>query len=202
MEDLNISETDVEISESFNQNDFAMEIFDGIIQNITFSGGTGFVTVTYAECLRCPNRQQTIVLIVNRDTLVLNERGNVIPVSNLRSGMIINASVSSAMTRSIPPQARAFVIRIVRRPSPDNITIGRIINRNDSNRSITTISDGNVSSIIRFNVPPDAVILDIFGRRMNFSRLTPGMRVRVRHASFMTASIPPQTTAFEIRVIG
>ena len=36
---------------------------------------------------------------------------------------------------------------------------------------------------------------------MGFSRLFPGLRVRVRHANFMTASIPPQTTALEVRVI-
>lgn len=40
-----------------------------------------------------------------------------------------------------------------------------------------------------------------FGRPMNFSGLVSGLRVRVRHAAFMTASIPPQTTAFEIRVV-
>ena len=83
----------------------------------------------------------------------------------------------------------------------DNITIGRIIDIDRESRNFTTISDGDRSSIIRFNVPENAQIFDIFGRRMNFSRLTPGMRVQVRHASFMTLSIPPQTTAFLIRVI-
>ena len=55
--------------------------------------------------------------------------------------------------------------------------------------------------MIRFNVPEDVLIFDRLGRRINFSKLVPGMRVRVRHATFMTASIPPQTTAFEIRVL-
>ncbi len=83
----------------------------------------------------------------------------------------------------------------------DNISIGRIIDIDRESRYFTTISDGNQSSIIRFNVPEDARILNIFGRQMNFSQLTPGMRVEVRHASFMTMSIPPQTTAFVVRVI-
>ena len=69
------------------------------------------------------------------------------------------------------------------------------------NRSFTTISDGNLSSVIRFNVADDAQILNSFGRPMNFVNLVPGLRVRVRHAAFMTMSIPPQTTAFEVRVI-
>ena len=83
----------------------------------------------------------------------------------------------------------------------DNTTIGRIIDIDRTSRHFTTISDSNRSSIIRFNVPEDARIFDIFGRRMNFSRLTPGMRVQVQHAAFMTMSIPPQTTAFTVRVI-
>ena len=83
----------------------------------------------------------------------------------------------------------------------DNTTIGRIIDIDRTSRHFSTISDGNRSSIIRFNVPEEAKIFDIFGRRMNFPRLTPGMRVQVQHASFMTMSIPPQTTAFVVRVI-
>ncbi len=85
--------------------------------------------------------------------------------------------------------------------SSDNVTIGRIIDINRQSRNFTTASSGNRLSVIRFNVPANARIFDLFGRPMNFSRLTPGLRVQVRHASFMTNSIPPQTTAFVVRVI-
>jgi hypothetical protein len=54
---------------------------------------------------------------------------------------------------------------------------------------------------MRFNLSDDAQILNPMGRPMNFENLVPGLRVRVRHANFMTMSIPPQTTAFEVRVI-
>lgn len=85
-------------------------------------------------------------------------------------------------------------------PPQANITAGAILEIDRPNRSFTTISNGNPFSIIRFNVPENAFIFDRFGRPMDFNRLIPGMRVWVRHASFMTRSIPPQTTAFEIRV--
>ena len=83
----------------------------------------------------------------------------------------------------------------------DNVVVGRIVAIDNQSRSITVITGRNLSSTIRFNVPGNARIFDIFGRPMNFSRLVPGLRVQVRHASFMTPSIPPQTTAFVIRVI-
>lgn len=84
---------------------------------------------------------------------------------------------------------------------PINIRTGRILNIDRSNRSFTMISDGDPSTIIRFNVPENALIIGPFGMITNFSFLRPGMMVRVRHARFMTASIPPQTTAFEVRVL-
>lgn len=85
-------------------------------------------------------------------------------------------------------------------PPQNDITVGTILELDRQNRSFTTISNGNPFSIIRFNVANNAFIFDRMGRPIDFNRLTPGMRVWVRHANFMTNSIPPQTTAFEIRV--
>ena len=68
-------------------------------------------------------------------------------------------------------------------------------------RNFTTISDGDFTSIIRFNVPPNTPITNRMGRNIDFMGLIPGMRVEVRHANFMTAGIPPQTTALEVKVL-
>ena len=81
-----------------------------------------------------------------------------------------------------------------------DITNGAVLQVNRQSRSFTTISNGNPFSIIQFNVPNNALIFDRFGRPIDFNRLTPGMRVQVRHTNFMTFSIPPQTTALEIRI--
>lgn len=179
-------------------------ISNGTIQDITFERDTAFVTVTYMENrdnLGNRRNEQTIVLIVRPRTVILNSNGIPVPVTTLRRGMIINANVSSAMTRSIPPQANAYVIRILRRQPQESITVGRILEIDRRNRSFTTISDLNPSTIIRFNGSDDTRIFDRFGRPAGFSRLNQGMRVRVRHANFMTASIPPQTTAFEVQIL-
>ena len=173
----------------------------GVIENISSDRNNIFVTVSYTECMNCARRDQRIVLVIGNNTVILNESGNRISAGDLQEGMVINATFSSVMTRSIPPQARAYLIRVVQRPESENITTGRIINIDRQNRSFTTISDSDMSSAIRFIVPENASITNIFGRPMEFSDLVVGLRVRVRHAAFMTASIPPQTTAFEIRVI-
>lgn len=178
-----------------------MNISNAIIEDITSEHNNTFVTVTYTARQNNRRNEQTVRLVVGPRTIILNANGNPVRANALRVGMTINAAISSAMTRSIPPQSTAYLIRIIGRQRPDNITIGNILEVDRNARSFTTISDRDFSTIIRFNVPENAMIFDRLGRPMNFSRLTPGMRVRVRHAEFMTASIPPQTTAFEVRVL-
>lgn len=178
-----------------------IHISNGTIEEILSEGNTAFVTITYMDMSGNRRREQRVTLIVRPRTIIFNTNGVPVPPSALRVGMIIDASFSSAMTRSIPPQTTAYMIKIVRQGVPENVTVGRILDIDRNNRSFTTISDRDRSSIIRFNLGENVRILDRFGRSVNFSRLALGMRVRVQHANFMTASIPPQTTAFEVRIL-
>lgn len=178
-----------------------INISNGTIDEISKEQGTTFVTVTYLGGPRNRRMEQTVRLVVGPRTVILNPNGIPVPAAALRTGMTINATFSSAMTRSIPPQAAAYVIRITGRTQQDSVTSGSILDIDRNNRSFTTIRDRDFSSRIRFNVPEDVMIMNRSGRPVGFSSLTPGMRVRVRHANFMTASIPPQTTAFEIQIL-
>ena len=174
-----------------------IHISNGIIEDITRERNNTFVTVRY----RSGRNEMTVRMLVGPRTIIRNMNGRPVSVNALRVGMTINAVVSSAMTRSIPPQSNAFVIEIVRNETRDEFTVGRILDIDRRNRSFTTISNVDPSTIIRFNVPDNAMIFDRMGRPIPFSRLNEGMLVWIRHADFMTASIPPQTTAFEIRVL-
>ena len=176
-------------------------ISNGRIEEISKQGDTTFVTVVYAEGFGNRRREQTIRLAVNSRTVILNANGMPMSRNRLREGMIIDAAVSSAMTRSIPPQAEAFVIRVERQPPEERVTIGTILEVDRRNRSFTLRDDRERAETIQFNVSEDTKFFNPFGRPIRFSELASGMRVRVRHANFMTASIPPQTTAFEVRVL-
>ena len=145
--------------DSFFPGNSMTNISNGRIENIDSQDGSTFVTISYTDCAICQNSRQTVRLVVRENTLIFDENGNIISVNALRRGMIINATISSAMTRSIPPQAFAYIIRIVRRPMSDTTTTGRIINIDSQNRSFSTVSDGNPSSIVRFNLAPDAASL-------------------------------------------
>lgn len=179
----------------------SIRVSNAVIQDIAFEGNTSYVTITYTTCPRCSEPEEVVRLVVNRNTVIRNEAGRSIPAGELQSGMIVHAVFSSAMTRSLPPQAQAFRIQVVQRPQSHLQTTGRIIEVNPGTQSLLIISNGGSSSMIRFNIAPNTIILDPFGRRISLNNLLPGLRVRIWHASFMTASIPPQTTAHRIQII-
>ncbi len=176
-------------------------ISNGVIDEIIMDQENLLLTVVYIDGIDSENAQ-TIRLVVSPQTVVLNNNGMQVPASILCVGMVINAVISDAMTRSIPPQAAAHIIRIEREPLQEMmVTIGTIVEVDDNNRNFMTVSDGDFSTMIQFNVPEDALIFDRFGRPIHFGELKPQMKVKVCHANFMTASIPPQTTAYEVRVL-
>ncbi len=178
-----------------------IRVFSAIIEDISRDRGTFFVTISYTNCAGCDRPSDTVRLVVSQDTDIFDEQGRSIRPGELERGMTIDASFSSAMTRSIPPQAQAFFIRVTERPVQSVTTTGRIAEVNTRSNFIIVLTSQNPSSAIRFHILPDTVILDLFGRRTRLSSLRPGFRVRVEHASFMTAGIPPQTTAFTVQII-
>ena len=174
-----------------------ISVSDATIVGLSSERNTTFITISYRE----EGREQTVVLVAGSHTLILNSRGIPIPAALLRRGMTVNATFSSAMTRSIPPQATAYLIRITERQSTEETTRGTILSIDRRNRSFIMSNERNFSNTIQMNVNEDTRIFDCSGRPIQFSDLREGMQVRVRHANFMTASIPPQTTAFTIEML-
>ena len=178
-----------------------IRVFSALVEEVSRDRGTTFVTISYRNCDGCAAPSDTVRLVVSRDTDIFNEQGQRIRAGELERGMTVDASFSSAMTRSIPPQAQAFFIRITARAPRTEITTGRIAQVNPRGRFLLVMRNQNPASAIQFHINQDTAILDVFGRRTNLSALRPGFRVRVEHAPFMTASIPPQTTAFVVQII-
>ena len=87
---------------------------NAVITDVDILPTGSFVTISY-ETIDPFNRIfiETVRLVITRDTQILNQFRQPISVWGLRVGMRVNVRFSSAMTRSIPPQAVAFRIRIV-----------------------------------------------------------------------------------------
>jgi len=168
----------------------------------TTDGRTGSVFVSYdIETSNNMIKKELLKLIVNKNTEILDEFAEPMNLCDLKKGMYLDASFSSAMTLSIPPQARAFQM-IVRLKTPDVVvTTDRVVSVDVRNSFLLTGNPYEMIEQMRFVVSQATVILNRNGNRISLSQIMPGQLVRVEHASFQTMSIPPQTTAFRIQVL-
>ncbi|WP_343083009.1 hypothetical protein [Blautia producta] len=181
-----------------------MRIDNALVEEVfCYDNSVGHILISYA--VRDADQVtsiQTLRLNTGRNTVILNMFGRRINACQLRKGMWINAVFSSRMTRSIPPQANAFLIIVKRNPRPqNNTTDGRIASVDPRNRFLITGNPDDINSQIRYTISDDTVILNRFGNPIPLRALRPGQMVRITHADFQTASIPPQTAAYRIQII-
>lgn len=174
---------------------------NAFIENINRDNRTGYVTISYGVMDRNQTlNMQVVTLVVGRDTIIMNQFGQPVAFRDLREGMTVDAEFSAVMTRSIPPQSRAFRITVIESMQSD-FTEGRVIEVDPINGFLYTGIPFDIFSQMRFVVTDSTTIRDRRGRRIRLRDLRLGDLVRVEHAIFQTMSIPPQTTAFDVQVL-
>ena len=191
-----------------NRRNRVINVEDAVIEEIFQDNNVSYVTISYGVIGDFNTINMELVrLVVDRNTIIRDRRGRRMRVRDLRVGNVVDASFSTAMTRSIPPQSRAFVITVIReyvnpiQPGFPNIVEDRIMEVDRNNNFLITGNPFDMMSQMRFVVDNSTEIFDRRGNRIRLRDLRPGQMVRVEHADFMTMSIPPQTTAFRIWVI-
>ncbi|MFA9376178.1 MAG: hypothetical protein ACERKZ_05415 [Lachnotalea sp.] len=179
-----------------------VRVRDAIVEDVFVNNRAGTVTISYGVMGDFRMIHINVVaLLVNQNTIIRNRFGQNMLLRDLRKGMVVNAEFSSAMTRSMPPQAVAFRITVTSAQDLTNVKIGNVI-RVDVNNSFFLVGNENdPNSQMRFVVTDTTMILDRRGNQIYLRNLRPGQNVRVEHANFQTASIPPQTTAFSVQVL-
>lgn len=198
MEDFSISSQ----SSRGGSNDDVIRTRDSVIEEIRTDRNTGFVTISYGVMGDFNTlHMELVTLIVTRDTIIQDRSGRNLSFRDLREGMVVNAEFSSAMTRSIPPQSRAFRIVVVRRNAVSEVTVGRVLRVDLRNGLLYTGSANDRSSQMRFVITRSTLILDTNRNEIPLRNIRVGQRVRVEHAKNQTFSIPPQTTAFVVQII-
>ncbi len=188
---------------TISQNGRVMRVENAFVEEVfTDNRRTGYILISYTiEGQNNMTYIETLRLNVDRNTAIINQFGQSMCLCDIRNGMWIDADFSPAMTRSIPPQSRAYRI-IVRTDSPSvNVTTDRVAEVDTRNNFLFTGNPYDIADQIRFVVNNATVIQDRNGNRIRLGAIQPGQLVRVEHASSQTASIPPQTTAFRIQVL-
>ena len=185
---------------SWKQN--IIRVKNAMIEEIMIDREMGYLTISYRNMGDTNmTHKGLITLIVHQNTIIQDEFGYTLPLRSLKEGMRINADFSSAMTKSIPPQSRAFRIVVISREMPFIIKVDRVLKVDAKNNLLYTGSANNVYSQMKFIVTNTTIILDRRGRRISLRSIRPGQLVKISHATFQTLSIPPQTTAYSIQVL-
>lgn len=179
-----------------------LRIDNALVEDIyTPNSRTGYIVVSYAS----PGQKEMVFiellqLNVGWDTILINQFGDPITLCNIRKGMWVNAEFSSAMTKSIPPQSKAYrIVALMQRPL-FRITTDQIASLDVEHGFLYTGNPDDVLDQMRFVVSQATEILDKNGNAIPLSALQPGQTVRIEHANFQTASIPPQSTAYRIKL--
>lgn len=185
-----------------SRNNNSISVQNALIEEVYNANRTCYVTISYGvKGDFSMIHMELLTLIVSQETIIRDQFGQNLPMRSLREGMIIDAEFSSAMTMSIPPQARAFRIIVKSDAGSSVIRLDRVLEVDNRNNFLYTGIANNLSSQMRFVITNSTNIWDRNGNRIRLRDLRPGQRVKVEHANFQTASIPPQTTAFNIWVI-
>lgn len=181
-----------------------MRIDNALVEEtFCFGDSSGYIIVSYAV----PGENnttfiETIRLNYNRNTVIINSFGQNVCPCCLQKGMWVNVTFSPRMTRSIPPQSNALIIVVQRRSqSSSAVTTAPVAYVDPANNFLYTGNPNNINSQTRFVITNTTTITNRFGNPIRLGALRPGQLVRIRHADFMTASIPPQTTAFAVQVV-
>lgn len=183
-----------------------LRINNALVENISCNSNnkTGYITVSYAvpETSGDGVSIENIQLNINQNTILLNSIGTNINICCIQEGMWVNVIFSSRMTRSIPPQANALFVTVLQSVHPcSSISTGRIASIDVDGQFLYTGNPNNLNSQTRYAITNRTVITNRFGLPIGLQALRSGQYVRITHANFMTASIPPQTTAYRIQLL-
>lgn len=168
----------------------------------------GLVTISYDD--RANRRfNELVTLIVSPVTAIQSTSNRRINFNDLRVGMRVNAIFSSSMTRSIPPQAVAFLIVVLDRRERTEVTEGSVTNVDLRNRTLEIRERDRGRdrdrdrdrNRITFHVTNSTIIENQRGRRINLNDIRRDDRVRVEFRTMREPNRPNRNIAIQIQVL-
>ncbi len=177
-------------------------IENAFIEEVAWENQNGLLTITFGV----PGRANAVItrkmlLVIDNNTVIKHHRGQRMSFRQLRVGMNIDVECIRSRSRNMPARANATSIVALSRNANSVTREGCIIEIDLANNFILMDHRNNSSDILRLTISNETILLNQQGRKICLEDLCVGQNIRVEHATFQTASIPPQTAAFRIRVI-
>lgn len=182
-----------------------VELNEAVILNIDVE--TNQVDVLPAGEENLP--QNYISLRITENTTITKDNA-AITLDQLQPGMTIAATHGEASTRSLPPTAETFTLRVLKEAevtTPENGTLENVeileVNETEQGYSLLVATEnGTETQQIILHISEDTSIKHEKDKRIyKANDLTKGMKLNVVHGPVMALSLPGQTTAIEIIIL-
>lgn len=195
-----MEQVNLDIRENYIEYGNFIQVNSALVEEVyTPNSRTGYLLISYVyPGEKEMTYQELVQLNVDWNTILINQYGDSISLCSIIKGDRVNATFSKLMTKSIPPQSNAYRIIALMGSPLFRVTIGRILRVDPERNVLYTVNPNNSNDQMSFIISSATNIIDFNGNQMQLTQLTPGEMVRVEHANFQTASVPPQTTAFLI----
>lgn len=142
--------------------------------------------------------QQQIILTVDKDTVIVNEKGETLSKDAIKPNVSVEATYGPIMTMSFPAMSHANKIVV---KGHETVKIEGTIMKdrtNDKQLYVNVKSDNETSNDVILNITKDTKIVNIHGGE---AKLTPGTKIVAYHSPIMTKSLPGITNAELIVVV-
>lgn len=144
-----------------------------------------------------------MLLNVTEETVIKNEAGEALKVSDITAEKELKVKLAPAMTMSIPPQVNALEIVVLDKLAP--VTKGGVV-------SEVVVEEGVVKQIVigkyednegffAINVSEETKVYDINGDEVKLTDVKAGSEITASVSGTSTMSIPAQFTGFQLRIV-
>ncbi len=177
---------------------------NSIIDEITYISNTELlVTIIYETKENNKIVKNKMELVVDDDTLIVDQFDDYITQLDLVEGMVIRAEHSNKITKSYIPQAYTYKISVIKNAENIKTTESTILKKYVlDNELYILVGDANaVSKQILFVLSDNAKIRNQYGKTIGFKDLVVGQKIKVEHANTMSKSLPPQCVAYSIEIV-
>lgn len=131
-----------------------------------------------------------VILNISEVSIVKNEDGDTIKLSDLKEGASITVAYSPAMTASIPPMNNPVEVIVTSNDTEEvSLSEAKIVSIDEKENQIL-INDTEIGEVI-LNISDISIIKDEDGKTVNLSDLKKGGKLSVEYSPVMTRSLPP-----------
>lgn len=148
-----------------------------------------------------------VVLNITEDVEIIDKDGNKASLDKLKKDTEAKVTYGNVMTASLPPINTPIKIEIISENESDNseneLIINGVVKEFLTENMILVESTDNspTNAMIALRINEDTKLLDKNNNSITMKDLSVGLKVSAKFSPIMTRSIPPQSNAFEIKVI-